>query len=535
MKNQPDGGQLPVVVQLGFAGSRHLFNSQAHPDVDAERFHSAVEVFLTDRLKRRQAELGLKPWQFLCGISSAAIGGDTVFSRACRALQIPQRVFLPQERIAYLDAEGGNERPDFAPAEKDVARELLSSPHVIQERVVSDSFDRRTRFEDVNLEIVRVSDALVCLLGEEPGGKPGGTNDLIQQARTRGRAVLEIRVSVKDGQPQFAETWHSRESFRLPELPRVLASAGPSAVVQVPSTSSVADYCQTLKDFGSRQAAWQQKLFNALAAVIIGTHVLATILAVIALTIHGLGVIPWLLGFEMVLLAGGLGMHHYLHWSQARQVWAVSRLVAEVARSVTAVGPLHVYLEYLFTLPFPPELRPLLRTISVLHLRSTRGDSTPWQKTRDSYVDRRLTSETGQIPYYRDAGATAEKWLRILHRAFVVCSVTAFVATFLKVLVIFHAIPVAHAYEGTASSILGGLAIVMPVLAVAALSIAAALDLEARKHTYKEMLEFLEQQVKFLHDASFQREFARLLLETEARLLGEITTWFSRRSFTGVA
>jgi len=79
------------------------------------------------------------------------------------------------------------------------------------------------------------------------------------------------------------------------------------------------------------------------------------------------------------------------------------------------------------------------------------------------------------------------------------------------------------------------LTILLPVLAVAALSLAAAFDLEARRHTFKEMHEFLERQTRHLTEAASEREFAKLLLETESRLLGETVNWFSRRSFTGVA
>jgi hypothetical protein len=73
------------------------------------------------------------------------------------------------------------------------------------------------------------------------------------------------------------------------------------------------------------------------------------------------------------------------------------------------------------------------------------------------------------------------------------------------------------------------------VLAAAALSLAAAHDLEAQEHTYHETSEFLERQKQYLEDARSERDFAALVLETESQVLGETATWFSRRSFTGVA
>jgi len=85
------------------------------------------------------------------------------------------------------------------------------------------------------------------------------------------------------------------------------------------------------------------------------------------------------------------------------------------------------------------------------------------------------------------------------------------------------------------TAVLGTLAIVMPVLAAAALSLAAAHDLEAQGHTYQEMFEFLERQKEYLRAATSERDYADLVLETESRLLGETANWFSRRFFTGVA
>ena len=343
---------------------------------------------------------------------------------------------------------------------------------------------------------------------------------------------------------------------------------------------------------GDAQANWQRKLFKWVASIIIGTHVLATILAVIVLASHVTkdhttvnptmsvaddetpasakhvekrrarpdlweAVIPWLLVLELASLLVGFGVHYFLHHSHAcdrkvtraannaasrqcetysrAQWWAMSRLAAEVARSVMAFGSVHVYLEYLFALPFPSALRPLLRTINVLHLRGARRDSADWESKRNRYVAMRLTGEEGQINYYRNTAARARRWLHLFQWTFLVCSGDAIAAMFVKLLVIAVNRYLDHDNPAVVTGTLGGLAITLPVLAVAALSLAAAMDLEARKHTYAEMLAFLEEQKDRMNQAATERDFVRLLLETESRLLGEIANWFSRRSFTGVA
>jgi hypothetical protein len=83
-------------------------------------------------------------------------------------------------------------------------------------------------------------------------------------------------------------------------------------------------------------------------------------------------------------------------------------------------------------------------------------------------------------------------------------------------------------------SLLGVLAIVFPILAVGALSFTASMDSAARAHTFAETLEFLQEQRPLLLQTESPREFATLLQETETRLLGEVSSWYSRRSFMSV-
>ena len=64
---------------------------------------------------------------------------------------------------------------------------------------------------------------------------------------------------------------------------------------------------------------------------------------------------------------------------------------------VVAIGRFHVYLDHFFKLPFPAKLRPLLRTINVLHLKETAPpDGVPWEKKRDDYIRNRLRDEEAE-------------------------------------------------------------------------------------------------------------------------------------------
>lgn len=496
-------------------------------------FEAAIQLQLSAFLRDLPKQLGLSPQHFLCGVSQIAVGGDTLFTRTCQATAIPQRIFFTQTLDEYLRAVGSN-GPDFTDAQRQIATELLASEHIIQQLVVSGAPTREERFQDANYEIVRVSDVVVVLVREGQLGNPGGSHEMLALAVKRNVPALELVVSIQDGQPQLRSRWHRLESFHTPVLPKVLSDSLPAN--DLSQLSHIGPFGEELKHLGSGQARWLRKLFTSAAAVIIGTHILATIIAVVAMKLHH-EAIAWCLGGELLLLAFGFLTHHYLHRSHAVQRWAMSRLVAETVRSVSAIGSFHLYPDYLFALPFPIELRPVLRTLSVLHLKAT-SKITPesWQTIRDGYVNRRLVSQpNAQIPYNQRTRDDAQVALKRAQRLFLAASLLAFGATATKLLLLCQILHLSEHSSEVLAAIMGGLAIVLPTIAVAALSFASALDLEARYHISDEMVHFLESQRQLLESASTSREFGRLVLETESRLLGETVNWYARRTFLGIA
>jgi hypothetical protein len=275
-------------------------------------------------------------------------------------------------------------------------------------------------------------------------------------------------------------------------------------------------------------------IFKYSALTILVTHLLATLCAVLALWWGQPDSVPGLLRAELALLLIGLGIHEILHWSHASAIWGMSRLAAEVARSVLPLANVKTYLSHLFTLPMPDELLPLLRTLNVLHLRESHQLSTAtFEQRRREYIDKRLLDKrSGQIPYYQDRLTPAEFWLTAANWVFRVFSFLAIVASFVKLI---HVAGQHSALEADGvGHALGTMAILFPVVAVAALSLAAALDLQARASTYRKTLAFLNSHLKLLEQATSDAEFSELAIEAESRLLGETATWYFRRSYTGV-
>ncbi len=547
---------LPLAVTIGFSGPRNWYCYQDHAEFNPAVFQQAAADWLKNRLQSFPAELGLTPHHFLTGISQIAVGADQAFTVACRDLGIPQRLFLPQPSDAYLTARGSN-APDFTDEQKKETLELLESPHIIQERVVAEAADRHTRFEEANIELVRQSDVVIAMIkpGDE-GKNPGGTMDVIRQARAREIPVLVVTVSLVSSGPAFIAKWDVgptpvEAGFRPPTPPDVLEdlSLAASDSSQLPSKDG---YFAAIKNHTSHEARHHSKHFENAAREIIGTHFFATFCAVMTLVFikdyfkEGAFYLTLavILGIELSLLFWGYFRHYGLHQSEAASHWATNRLVSEVARSALAFGRYHVGFTHLWMLNLPEKLRPLLRTMEILQLRETRKQTCDdWRDCRDTYLATRLTNPEAQLDFYHNSAQRAKRLYHLAHRIFIMGSIGAMIVTASKLaLVLYLHFSKEHDHHevlGIDLNVLkGGLGlpgILLPVIAVAALSLAAAHDLEARYHTFSEMHEFLLKQVELLKQATSEREFAKLLTETESRLLGETVTWFSRRSFTGVA
>jgi hypothetical protein len=520
---------IPTAVRIGFAGTRQLLPSGMAHGAHATAFEDDIHHQLRDLLGRLPMELGLAPGHFLCGISQIACGGDFLFTRTCADLGMPQRIFLPRPPEAFL-TDTGSAGPDFTESQRQEARKLLAGSHVIECHVASTSDERNLRFADTNLEILQASDVVVAMVRPGQTAKPGGTMELIHLAEKHGLPVCVLTVTTEDNRPVLVSEWKQKDRFIPHALPESL-----DGIPDFPQSSNngvpdAGPFATHLLRHAGKVAGHHQGFFRTAAFVIIGTHVLATVCAVLAVQFHATleHALAWFLAAEMVLVGTGFWIHRSLHHKAASQRWASARLIAELARSVGALGTQHLSPKYLFQLPFPVSFQPLLQTLNILHLSSTirsAGDS--WEERRNAYLSNRLSGPNGQIPFYADRSARAAKWLHIAHTAFNVFSIGTLVAVACKLSLL-----LAHLHPHWS---VGALAILLPVLAVASLSLAAAFDLEARKHTFMEMHDFLQRQHNLLTMASSEREFCKLLLETESRILGESVNWFSRRAFTGIA
>ena len=530
---------IPLVVQVGFAGSRTLFASSPHPDFSPEDLETQVFDALAISLDALPVTLGLSPHHLLSGVSQIAVGADTLFTRACQKCGVAQRVLLPQHRDEYLLATSQHGVPDFTPEQQRAALTLLSSPHIIEERVVSNARDRTARFEETNTAILHASDVVICLVREAAGGRVGGTEDLIRQAQSSGKPVARITVSIVDGRAVLSplrplKEWTNGGDYVLPRAPAELPDVAFAENLSKGEWPTAASFIAAIKVPASQQSDKHSGWFKRSAIFIIAFHLAATLLAILAGKLQET-IAPILLSAELLLLIVGLTAHFRLHHTAHARVWAVCRLLAETMRSLREVDLLRGDIAYPLDLAVPESLFPLLRTCAVLHLRQDRSEKpVAWTDRRATYIERRLTNpQKGQISYYKKEREKAERSLNIATSLFWLSSSLAIVATVTELLRHFDILPVAMGL--LADQWGNALAIILPVAAVGFLSWAAASDLEARVQTFTEMQAFLDKQRKKLEAAASEAEFNRLVRETEPRLLGETLNWYWRRSFTGVS
>ncbi len=540
---------LPLAVTVGFSGPRSWYSYPDHPDLDSGCFQEAATAWLKSRLATLPAELNLGDHHFFTGISQISIGGDHAFTVACRDLGIPQIISLPQPSDSYLNAHGST-GPDFTPEEKLQSLALLASSHIIREKVAAEVADRHARFEETNIELVRQSDILIAMVKPGEMGKPGGTMDVIEQAKRWNTPVLIVTVSLDGTTPSFRETWEEttapgKSCFRPPVHPEETENLSLPDQDESKSTIPAKDpYFATIKNHTSAESRRFSGFFQNAAKIIIGTHFAATVCAVLALILFKNYPTPFFyytlliifLTTELGLLIYGYLYHHRLHKSEAASRWALNRLLSEVARSAIAFGNYHAGFAHLWTLNLPASVQPLIRTMEILQLRETRiRTCDDWSDCRNAYLETRLTAPRAQLEFYAKSAAKADRQYENAQKIFTYSARSAIAATTLKLLFILCYVLFHHSDIAFAKAVLGFFGVLLPVIAVAALSLAAANDLEARSHTFKEMHTFLTRQAELIKNASSEREFSKLLTETESRLLGETVTWFSRRSFTGVA
>jgi hypothetical protein len=188
---------------------------------------------LTDEAKCRDAiRKVLEEWKAkapgtVYGLSSAAAGGDLLFTETCIELGLPIRILLPLQREQFRD--------DFDDSTWNRVERVLNCAFSVE--VVGASQDRSERYYECGIETVQQSRVLIALWDGEPARGLGGTADIVHVAECQGRLVVWINSSTgvirhvnedldvfRDAELEFLNG--------LPDLPAEVPTAAPEGLAR---------------------------------------------------------------------------------------------------------------------------------------------------------------------------------------------------------------------------------------------------------------------------------------------------------------
>jgi hypothetical protein len=499
---------FPRFLIVGFVGAHQM------QDLEAEEMFARWEPRLRESLAGVLAQLQSETENTaeLVAVSSLAANSDTLFAEVVAGLDICHRVFLPQTEDVFFAL------PDFGTeAALNRSRGRLRSGNVIDVRVTSESPDRRVRFYECGLEIANACDVLIAVYAAGAVKRPGGTLDTLEFARSMGKRVIEIPL---EGDLEITETAAKRSGKHKGEpseferlFSEILFNHGEKEVY-LPAIAS-------LKQRTSALSQRAKNYFQYSAALVVITHVMATVIAVTALVYSFRS--QWLVAAKIALLAFGFSLPVYLYLRKPQRKWAAARLVAELCRSVLALRGLHTRLDYLHSLRLP-ELEWLMQSLEVMHLRGTAGNEVELKDFADAYGRNRMNV---QIRFYQSRFRSAERTRQILEWVFYGFSGAALIDAIVYFGIRGQWLRLGNGMESFSEFI----PIAFPVIAAACASLISTLDLDRRIERFRAMRQFLEFQRECLRKATSRTLVVQIVNRVEHALLDEVAVWYGKHTY----
>jgi hypothetical protein len=367
------------------------------------------------------------------------------------------------------------------------------------------------------METVSECDVLLALWDGEPARGKGGTADVIAYARALHRPVIIINsVTLEvthENFDKFSPSDHNLRSFNaLPNSPNV-----PAFGMGVHPALTAITLFQLKVDHAASRGAPQ---FRRLIAGTVMLHVLATLVAAAGLAFewHG-GVLPWI---KLLCLAGALAVALVLRYTGAHHHWVRARLAAEIARSALATWGLPRK-SVLFQDLDIPEVHQLMRSLHILHLRSSIAQPVAMEEFKRLYMEKRVDDQLG---YYRQRLKRALPQLIRLRASFWISTVLALVFTAAYAL---NMIPISLHGEEVFYYFLP---ISLPVIAAACISLISVHDLHRRVARYREMEHLLEASHRQIAFCQTWNSLEKVVHKTENSLIQEVLEWHSITSFS---
>jgi len=391
--------QLPEVLAVGFTGHRKV------PYETKSR--QVIRDFLA---RQKESHHGI-----LCGISSAAAGGDQLFAESCLELNIPLRILLPRPAEQF--------RADFE--EASWQRTVRIMEKAISVEVTGRHEARNEQYYDCGIQTVAESQLLVALWDGLPARGAGGTQEMVSYARKTGHPIAWIHSETGELQWLNKDALEHIDSNSELEFLNGLPDVGVGVSIDVGPHASIA---QPVASSRGLAQAWLDKTDNnanrfapqarRVASVPIVYTAAAAVMAGVAPEFPGAA--PWLaisaaLGIFSLALPAALRVH------TRQALWARTRTAAEIARSVLVTWstprPYEVIGEEV-----APWLSGILRALNFLKMEDNHRVETPLSDFKQEYRRDRVAH---QIEYFSRQARKAERQERRYAALGWICGVLA--------------------------------------------------------------------------------------------------------------
>lgn len=470
---------------VGLSGHRHL----ANPD--------AVSGLLRDVLISLQAEVVGR----LVGVSSIAIGADTLFARAVLELSMPWRALLPSPAEEFSG--------DFEAKDWQVARAILDQAVEVDVRATPSA--KNEAYLECGLDTVDQSDILIAVWNEGPARGTGGTAEIVAYARSLRKPLIVLN-------PEKL-TVH-RESF--PEHPfcdiemDYLNALPDNGDAPEENTGKVSP--DLLRFFGKadRMASRVAPNFRRWVASSIVMNTCATVL--VAWTIAFALRLPLLDAATFVMTAGAMAAVLYLKFRKVHTRWIHCRVAAEICRAAIATWEMPALVL--------PELANqgvafdrLKNSIRIMHLCSRPREGLELQYLKGRYVGSRLDE---QLSYHEMRSRRLSTMRKRLIWLFWTCSGLAVARAVIASL--FGTTGLGPDVVHTLNHFLP---LVLPCVAGCALALISVFDLNRQIARSREMETFLRRMREQACRAGSVRSLQRSIERTEQLLSREISEWYT--------
>jgi len=468
---------LPHWTSVGFTGHRKLKNPQV----------------VTDALRSVLDELTATHGP-LSAISSAASGADTLFVEEVARRRIPYFLALPFRRDRF--------QRDFTAEEWSRVASYFDGALAVEEAEDDDS--ATDGYMECGVRTVDHADVMIAVWDGEPASGLGGTGDIVDYARGLEKPLIWIDAATG------AVRRERMESAPRHDAPRELdESTPPRALVE-----------QQFNQFNA-VAKHHGPAAEQLTLTIIRLHLAATALAIAGLVLAVHGTADHVLSLVKL---GALAACLVLAWRhrQCHHEWINSRMAAEICRSYLALWPMRRRGAH-FPTPSPDESSGLVRSLQMLW-RLDRQSEVSFDEARELYATGRVRH---QLEYFdREYKADGRHAARLQAIA-----VTATVAS-----LVFISLALLISLKSDKSPLYKPvklLAVVLPLIPPAALSVVVANDLARRAARHGDVTDRLRRAQRRLELCRTWPSLWRQAMETEDLLMREVAEWHALARYAG--